>query len=69
MYPIERYIKVLKVFVRQKARPEGSIVEGYLIQERICMFNDKFEEFEAKSDQAWNEEPEDCKEGTLSDMI
>lgn len=33
MYFIERYMKVLKDWVRQKARPESSIAEGYLTHE------------------------------------
>ncbi|CAA7043013.1 unnamed protein product [Microthlaspi erraticum] len=35
MYPFERYMKVLKDFVRNPARPEGCIVECYLAEE--CM--------------------------------
>ncbi|CAN1148041.1 hypothetical protein LINPERHAP2_LOCUS16231, partial [Linum perenne] len=31
MYPIERYLGILKGFVRNKARPEGSIAESYLV--------------------------------------
>ncbi|TXG57077.1 hypothetical protein EZV62_018390 [Acer yangbiense] len=30
MYPVERYLCKLKGYVRNKARPEGSITEGYL---------------------------------------
>ena len=30
MYPIERFLGKLKRFVRNRARPEGSIAEGYL---------------------------------------
>lgn len=35
MYPIERYLRKLKDFVRNKARPAGSIAEAYLADE--CM--------------------------------
>ncbi|KAJ0972399.1 hypothetical protein J5N97_020358 [Dioscorea zingiberensis] len=35
MYPIERYLRRLKSYVRNKARPEGSIAEAYIVQE--CM--------------------------------
>jgi hypothetical protein len=35
MYPIERYLRTLKVYVRNKAQPEGSIAEGYILEE--CM--------------------------------
>ncbi|XP_058787489.1 uncharacterized protein LOC131661866 isoform X2 [Vicia villosa] len=33
MYPIERFLFTLKSFVRNRARPEGSIAEGYLANE------------------------------------
>jgi hypothetical protein len=33
MYPVERFLKKLKDYVLNKARPEGSIAEGYLIEE------------------------------------
>ncbi|KAD2394219.1 hypothetical protein E3N88_41196 [Mikania micrantha] len=35
MYPFERYMKKLKSFVRNKARPEGSIAEGYVVEEAL----------------------------------
>lgn len=35
MYPIERYLRTLKGYVRNKAHPEGSIAEGYVAEE--CM--------------------------------
>ncbi|XP_021740070.1 uncharacterized protein LOC110706456 [Chenopodium quinoa] len=36
MYPIERYLAFLKSHVSNKAQPEGSIVEGYLLWETIA---------------------------------
>ena len=35
MYPIERFLKKLKDYVLNKARTEGSILEGYLLEETI----------------------------------
>lgn len=35
MYPIERFLRRLKSFVKNKARPEGSIVEAYILQECV----------------------------------
>nr|GEZ69261.1 hypothetical protein [Tanacetum cinerariifolium] len=35
MYPFERYIKKLKNYVRNKAKPEGSIAEGYVAKEAL----------------------------------
>ena len=33
MYPVERYLRTLKGYVRNKAHPEGSIAEGYISEE------------------------------------
>ncbi|XP_077242415.1 uncharacterized protein LOC143882921 [Tasmannia lanceolata] len=33
MYPIERYLLTLKSYVRNRSRVEGSIAEGYLVEE------------------------------------
>ncbi|KAK1414527.1 hypothetical protein QVD17_30273 [Tagetes erecta] len=35
MYPFERYMKKLKNYVRNKARPEGCIAEGYVAEEAL----------------------------------
>jgi len=35
MYPIERYLGKLKLYVRNKAQAEGSIAEGYMAEESL----------------------------------
>ena len=35
MYPIERYMKVLKSYVKNYKRSEGSIVENYIADESV----------------------------------
>ncbi|CAM8885008.1 unnamed protein product [Rhodiola kirilowii] len=35
MYPFERYMKIIKGYVRNRNRPEGSIVEGYIAEKAI----------------------------------
>ena len=35
MFPFERYFAVLKKYVRNRARPEGSISKGYVTEEVI----------------------------------
>nr|GEX63667.1 hypothetical protein [Tanacetum cinerariifolium] len=40
MYPFERYMGILKGYIRNRARPEGSIVTGYLAEELIEFSND-----------------------------
>ncbi|WCJ29244.1 hypothetical protein M5689_010890 [Euphorbia peplus] len=35
MYPIERFLRKSKCYVRNKSRPEGSIAEGYIVEESL----------------------------------
>ena len=35
MYPFERYMKILKGYVRNRSRPEGCIVECYIAEEAV----------------------------------
>jgi len=35
MYPTERYMKILKGYVKNRSRPEGCIVERYVVEEAI----------------------------------
>lgn len=35
MYPFERYLGKLKKYMRNKARPEGSIAEVYIVEETL----------------------------------
>ncbi|GJS58669.1 zinc finger, CCHC-type containing protein [Tanacetum coccineum] len=43
MYPVERYLMQLKSYVRNKAQPEGSIVEGYIKEECLNFCSRYFE--------------------------
>ncbi|XP_075515850.1 uncharacterized protein LOC142550658 [Primulina tabacum] len=36
MYPFERFMKILKWYVKNRARPEGCIAECYLAEERMA---------------------------------
>ncbi|GJV86393.1 reverse transcriptase domain-containing protein [Tanacetum coccineum] len=44
MFPFERYMKKLKNYIRNKAKPEGSIVEGYVAEEALTFY--KFQVFQ-----------------------
>ncbi|XP_073016106.1 uncharacterized protein [Primulina eburnea] len=39
MYPFERFMKILKGYVKNRARPEGCIAECYLAEERMAFCN------------------------------
>ena len=43
MYPVERYLRTLKGYVRNKASPEGSIAEGYISEECLTFCSRFFE--------------------------
>ncbi|KAL2347434.1 hypothetical protein Fmac_001434 [Flemingia macrophylla] len=51
MYPIERYLGHLKSFVRNKAQPEGSIAEGYLMEEILTYCSRYLDDIETR----WNQ--------------
>jgi hypothetical protein len=40
MFPIERYLKTLKGFMKQNSQPEGSMGESYLVQEVMGICHD-----------------------------
>lgn len=48
MYPFERFMKKLKEYVRNKARPEGSIAEGYVVDEALTFCSMYFNNVETK---------------------
>ncbi|GJQ89762.1 uncharacterized protein Tco_0000901 [Tanacetum coccineum] len=40
MYPFKRYMGILKGYVRNRSRSEGSIIEGYTTEEAIEFYKD-----------------------------
>jgi hypothetical protein len=53
---VERYMKILYDFMRQKAKPEGSMSEGYLLQKTMGMLQDKITQFDDFAPRVWKEE-------------
>ncbi|XP_074281896.1 uncharacterized protein LOC141606599 isoform X1 [Silene latifolia] len=51
MYPLERLLRRLKCYVRNKNRPEGSIAEGYIIEECMLFCSKYLCEIETKYNQ------------------
>ncbi|GJY40074.1 hypothetical protein Tco_0427344 [Tanacetum coccineum] len=48
MFPFERYMKKLKGYVRNKAKPEGSIAEGYVAEEALTFSSHYFRDVTTK---------------------
>jgi hypothetical protein len=54
MYPIKHYMKTLKDFVRTHARPKGSMVEGYAMEETLGYCIEYLTRFELTSKRVWD---------------
>ncbi|GKA02735.1 putative ribonuclease H-like domain-containing protein [Tanacetum coccineum] len=48
MFPFERYMKKLKGYVRNKAKPEGSIAEGYVVEKELTFSSHYFRDVTTK---------------------
>lgn len=55
MYPMERYMKTLKAFVRNKTRPEGGMAEGYALEEALGFCTEYMQEFESTRRRVWDD--------------
>ena len=55
MYPIERYMKSLKGYVRTYARPETSMAEGYTMTETLGYSTEYLQRFTATRKCIWDD--------------
>lgn len=55
MYPIERYMKTLKDFVRTFARPEGSMAKGYAMEDTLGFCTKYLTRFSPTTRRVWDE--------------
>ena len=55
MYPMERYMKSLKDFVRTKARPEGSMAEGYMMDDTLGFCTEYMTRLTATRRRVWDD--------------
>jgi len=61
MFPIERYSKTLKGFVKQNSRPKGSMGEGYLVQEAMGVCHNIIGNMDKYALRVWKEEKDERK--------
>jgi len=54
MYPVEWYMKTLKGHVRNMARPEACMAEGYIEDECIGFLTEYLHNFEVTKRRIWN---------------
>lgn len=55
MYPIEQYLKILKGFVQNKARPKGSMVKGYALEEALGFCTKYIQAFTTTRRRVWDD--------------
>jgi len=65
MYPFERYFKSLKGHVKNLARPEGSIAQGYEIEKALGFITEYMADYNITSRRVWD----DKEEPTMVDEI
>jgi hypothetical protein len=58
MYPMERYMKNLKDYVRTKARPEGSMAEGYVMDDTLGFCTEYMSRFTPTRCRVWDDKEE-----------
>jgi hypothetical protein len=65
MYPYERYFKGLKSFVRNLAKPEGSMAQGYQVEEVLGFLTKYMSTYTPTSRRIWD----DQEDPTMTDEI
>ena len=65
MYPYERYYKTLKGFVRNLAKPEGSIAQGYEVEQALGFVTEYMAAYNITTRRVWD----DKEEPTMVDEI
>jgi hypothetical protein len=63
MYPIERYMKTLKGYVRNMARLEASMAEGFLKDECLGFVIEYLQRFDVVHRRVWDGDAEEVLEG------
>ena len=58
MYPLERYMAVLKGFVHNRAQPEGSMAAGYSCAEALGFVTSHMRDFSHHTTRVWDDEEE-----------
>lgn len=66
MFPIERYMRCLKNYARNMARPEASIAEGYSLDETLGFVTEYLQRFNVTRRRVWDAQED---EGVASEVM
>jgi hypothetical protein len=58
MYPYERYFKTVKGYVRNLAKPEGSIAQGYQVEHALGFIIEYMSEYNVTTRRVWDDKEE-----------
>ena len=58
MYPYERYFKTVKGFVRNLAKPEGNIAQGYQVERALGFITEYMSEYNVTTRRVWDNKEE-----------
>ena len=58
MYPFERYFKSVKGFVRNLAKPEGSIAQGYQVEQALGFITEYMSDYNVTTRRIWDDKEE-----------
>ncbi|XP_021862945.1 uncharacterized protein [Spinacia oleracea] len=67
MYPVERYLRTLKAYIRNRAHPEGSIAEGYLADECLTFCSRYMSDIDTKFNRKGRNDDEEGEDHGFSD--
>lgn len=56
--PYERYFKTVKGFVRNLAKPEGSIAQGYQVEQALGFITEYMSEYNVTTRRVWDDKEE-----------
>ena len=68
-YGLNRYLGHLKSFVRNKARPEGSIAEGYLMEEILTFCSRYLDDIETRFNRSGRVDDEAIDERQVDSQV
>jgi hypothetical protein len=65
MYPMERYLKTLKGYVRQRAQPEGSMAHNYIMEEALGFYTEYMQRCNLIQRRVWDNK----EDPTMNDEV
>ena len=65
MYPMERYMKTLKGYVRLRSNPEGSMAQGYIMDEAVGFCTEYMQHCCESERRVWDDKEEPAMNGEV----